>query len=182
MRVFVHQEPYGRFVSCLVFVPRDRYTTPVRLRIAKRLIDAFGASSYEWNAHLTESVLARLHFVLRVDPAETLERRSTSAISRPGSALASRTWGDDLRDTLVNAHGEEAGLDLLRVWGSAFPAAYQEEFTATEALRRPDRARSARNDRRARDGSSAGRRRPTTSTSSSTASARSLRSPTCSRA
>ena len=50
VRVFVHREQYGRFVSCLVFVPRDRYTTPVRLRVAKRLVEAFGASSYEWNA------------------------------------------------------------------------------------------------------------------------------------
>src|SRR5436190_8545583 len=73
VQVFVHREQYGRFVSCFVFVPRDRYTTPVRLRIAKRLMEAFGASSYEWNAHITESVLARLHYVLRVDPTESLD-------------------------------------------------------------------------------------------------------------
>ena len=103
MRVFVHREQYGRFVSCLVFLPRDRYTTPVRLRVAKRLMEAFGASSYEWNAHLSESVLARLHYVLRVDPTETLDRRVDLGDLERRVALAARTWGDDLHDTLVSA-------------------------------------------------------------------------------
>ncbi|HTK15874.1 MAG TPA: NAD-glutamate dehydrogenase [Acidimicrobiia bacterium] len=134
VRVFVHREQYGRFVSCLVFVPRDRYTTPVRLRVAKRLMEAFGASSYEWNAKLSESVLARLHYILRVDPTELLGRHVELGDLERRVALAARTWGDDLHDTLVSARGEEAGLDLSRTWGNAFPVAYQEEFTAIEAL------------------------------------------------
>ncbi|MDQ1479144.1 MAG: glutamate dehydrogenase, partial [Actinomycetota bacterium] len=127
-------EQYGRFVSCLVFVPRDRYTTPVRLRVAKRLMEAFGASSYEWNAQLSESVLARLHYILRVDPTELLGRHVELGDLERRVSLAARTWGDDLHDTLVSARGEEAGLDLSRTWGNAFPVAYQEEFTAIEAL------------------------------------------------
>jgi glutamate dehydrogenase len=134
VRVFVHREQYGRFVSCLVFVPRDRYTTPVRLRVAKRLMEAFGASSYEWNAQLSESVLARLHYILRVDPTELLGRHVELGDLERRVALAARTWGDDLHDTLVSARGEEAGLDVFRTWGNAFPVAYQEEFTAIEAL------------------------------------------------
>ncbi len=43
VRLFVHREPYGRFVSCLVFIPRDRYTTQVRERIGALLVDAYGA-------------------------------------------------------------------------------------------------------------------------------------------
>ncbi len=134
VRVFVHREQFGRFVSCLVFVPRDRYTTPVRLRIARRLTAAFGASGYEWNAQLSESVLARLHYILRVDPTENLNRRVELPDLEKRVALAARTWGDDLHDTLVNARGEEHGLDLLRIWNSAFPVAYQEESNAIEAL------------------------------------------------
>ena len=134
VQVFVHREQYGRFVSCLIFVPRDRYTTPVRVRVAKRLVEAFGALSYEWNAYLTESVLARLHYVLRVDPTETLDRRVDVGDLERRVSLAARTWGDDLHDTLVSAHGEEQGLDLFRTWNGAFPIAYQEEFTAIDAL------------------------------------------------
>ncbi|MDQ1475254.1 MAG: glutamate dehydrogenase, partial [Actinomycetota bacterium] len=134
VRVFLHREPYGRFVSCLVFVPRDRYTTPVRLRVAKRLMEAFGAESYEWNAQLSESVLARLHYILRVDPTELLGRHVEIGDLETRVSLAARTWGDDLHDTLVSARGEEEGLDLFRTWSNAFPLAYQEEFTAIEAL------------------------------------------------
>ena len=115
VRLFVHREQYGRFVSCLVFVPRDRYTTPVRVRIADVLLDAFGATSYEWNTRLSASVLARLHYVLRVDPRVTRAHRRRRRRSRRASRPRPRAWADDLRDALVAAHGEEDGLDLLRV-------------------------------------------------------------------
>ena len=134
VQVFVHREQYGRFVSCLVFLPRDRYTTPVRLRIADVLVDAFGASSFGWNAFLSASVLARLHFVLRVDPTESLDDPIDLADLETRVAAAARAWADDLRDTLIAARGEEEGLDLLRTWSSAFPASYQEDFPASEAL------------------------------------------------
>jgi len=133
VRLFVHHEQYGRFVSCLVFVPRDRYTTPVRVRLAAVLVDAFGASSYEWNTRLSPSILARLHFVLRVDPASrdaAVDLREVEA----RVAAATRAWTDDLRDALVSAHGEERGLDLLRAWGGAFPESYQEGVPAPEAV------------------------------------------------
>ena len=95
-------------------------------------MEAFGASSYEWNAHLSESVLARLHYILRVDPTELLGRYVELGDLERRIALAARTWGDDLHDTLVSARGEEKGLDLFRTWSNAFPLAYQEEFTAID--------------------------------------------------
>ena len=134
VQVFVHREQYGRFTSCLVFLPRDRYTTPVRLRVAEVLVDAFGASSYEWNAHLSASVLARLHYVLRLDPTAALDRSVDLADLETRVTRAARAWTDDLHDTLVSARGEEDGLDLLRIWSGAFPASYQEDFPASEAL------------------------------------------------
>jgi len=134
VRMFVHREQYGRFVSCLVFVPRERYTTPVRIGIANVLVDAFGASSYEWNTRLSASVLARLHYVLRVDPTASLDRSVDIDAVEARVAAAARAWTDDLRDALVRAYGEEGGLDLLRVWGVAFPASYQEDVSAVEAL------------------------------------------------
>jgi glutamate dehydrogenase len=134
VRLFVHREQYGRFVSCLVFLPRDRYTTPVRERVAKVLIDAFGATSYEWNTRLSASVLARLHLVLRVDPTVALDRAVEPAELEAAVANAARAWADDLQDTLISARGEEEGLDLLRTWNRAFPASYQEDFPARDAL------------------------------------------------
>jgi glutamate dehydrogenase len=134
VRMFVHREQYGRFVSCLVYLPRDRYATPVRVRIASLLLEAFGASSYEWNTYLSASVLARLHFVLRVDPQTTLERGVDLDALEAQVAQAARAWTDDLREALISARGEEEGLDLLRVWSGAFPASYQENLPAAEAV------------------------------------------------
>jgi glutamate dehydrogenase len=132
VRLFVHREPFGRFVSCLVFIPRDRYNTQVRERIARQLVDAYGSKGYEWNTRLSESALARLHYVLHletpgtnvVDVAE-LERRVASA---------ARAWIDDLRDAMVSSFGEETGLDTLRVWIDAFPGSYEDDFDGAETL------------------------------------------------
>jgi glutamate dehydrogenase len=132
VRLFVHREPYGRFVSCLVFIPRDRYNTQVRERIAERLLDAYGSTSYQWNTRLSESALARLHYVLHLHTPGT-HPVDVAALEQQVAAAA-RAWVDDLRDVLINSYGEETGLDRLRVWIDAFPASYRDDFAATEAL------------------------------------------------
>ncbi|MCU1427462.1 MAG: gdh [Actinomycetia bacterium] len=132
VRLFVHRERYGRFVSCLVFVPRDRYTTALRLRVAQLLLDAYNGSTYEWNTRLSESVLARLHFVLRTDPTRAPDVDVAALESQ--IAAATRLWVDDLRETLVSNHGEETGLAQFRTYATAFPLAYQEDFDPSEAL------------------------------------------------
>ena len=134
VRLFVHREPYGRFVSCLVFIPRDRYTTQVREHIAQLLLAAYGSKGYEWNTRLSESVLARLHYVLHLDQkVGTATHVDVPALEKTVAAAA-RAWVDDLRDALIASRGEETGLDALRVWADAFPGAYQYDFDAAEAL------------------------------------------------
>ena len=126
--MFVHREQYGRFVSCLVFVPRDRYTTPVRVRIADVLIDAFGASSYEWNTHLSASVLARLHFVLRVDPPTSLERPvDVDAVEARVAAAARGVDRRPARRARARARRGGRASTCSASWSDAFPASYQED-------------------------------------------------------
>ncbi len=132
VRLFVHRQPYGRFVSCLVFIPRDRYTTQVRERIARYLTDAYGSRRCEWNTRLSDSALARLHYVLHLD-APGGDDVDVTELEKLVAA-ATRSWGDDLRDALIAAQGEEAGLDTFRAWSAAFPPAYQDDFDATETL------------------------------------------------
>src|SRR5207253_1297062 len=64
VRLFLRRDHFERFVSCLVYVPRDRYTTAVRQRMAAILKEAFMGTSVDFTALVTESVLARLHFVV----------------------------------------------------------------------------------------------------------------------
>ncbi len=132
VRLIVQEGSYGRFISCLVYLPRDRYTTSVREHMAHILMDAYGALSYEWNTRLSESALARLHYVLHVDPSRPREVDEGALEQRV--AAAARAWVDALRDALVDARGEESGLDTFREWSTGFPGAYEDDFNAETAV------------------------------------------------
>ena len=132
IRLFVHPDRFGRFCSCIVFVPRDRFTTASRLVIQGILEEAFGGTDTEFTVLLTESVLARLYFVVHVDanrPASydiaDLERRLQ---------VVSRTWADDLHDALLESFGEERGTRLFQRYGEAFRADYRESYSARVAV------------------------------------------------
>ena len=139
-RVFLRPDEYGRFVSVVVYLPRDRYTTAVRLRVQRVLEGAFGPVSVDHTAAVDESVLARLHFVLRVQRGRDLPEVDAAALER-AVAEATRTWDEDLADALAAELGEEEAGRLSRTWGRAFPESYKEDFPARAAvgdLRRVD--------------------------------------------
>ena len=135
-KLFVREDDFGRFVSCLVFIPRDRYNTSVRLRMAEILKDTFGGNDVEFAARVSESALARLQFVVRVPAGSgvpSLDRNQLDALEQR-LVEVSRTWSDRLGDVLRAAHGEEAGDRLLDRFGRAFPTAYEETFTVNQGL------------------------------------------------
>jgi glutamate dehydrogenase len=105
-------------------VPRDRYNTESRLRIEEILLRELGGAGVDWDARLTESVLARLHFVVYTDPARppefNVERLEVQL------AEATRSWSEDLQRELA----DEA---LFARYGQAFPAAYRAEFGIGDA-------------------------------------------------
>ena len=70
VKVFVRRDTYGRFFSCLVFVPRDRYNTLIRERMQSILLRAFDGENVEYNVRLSESVLARIHFIIYTKQGE----------------------------------------------------------------------------------------------------------------
>jgi glutamate dehydrogenase len=128
-RLFMRRDRYGRFVSCMVFLPRDRYTTTVRLRMADVLAEEFGSSLIDYTARVSESLLARLHFVVRCAPGEHLPVVEHDALEAR-LAEATRSWDDDFADALVDQCGEEDSARLLKVYGDAFPEGYKEDFPA----------------------------------------------------
>ncbi|RBY88570.1 NAD-glutamate dehydrogenase [Blastococcus sp. TF02A-26] len=135
-RLFLRRDPQSRFWSALVYLPRDRYTTEVRTRMQQLLLERLGGSSIEYTARVTESVLARLHFVVR--PPVARGRRPVLpdvdvAALQDELAAAARSWTDDLTDALHARHGAEAERLLARV-ADAFPAGYQEDFSAATAV------------------------------------------------
>ncbi|CAN5157197.1 NAD-glutamate dehydrogenase [soil metagenome] len=132
-RLFLRRDGYGRFFSALVYLPRDRYTTAVRVRMQDILVEALGGTSVEYTARSTESVLARLHFVVRVPKGAEL---STVDVSELQDRLtqAARSWGDDLADALVRRHGANQASTLTSRYERAFSEGYKQDFPAEDAV------------------------------------------------
>ncbi len=131
-RLFLRHDLYERFVSCLIYAPRERYTTELRRRWQAILVDAFRGTGSEFAVLLSESALVRVLVTVRTQPggipaydADELERRLAAAMRR---------WEDDLADALVRAHGEGQGGPLYHRYAAAFPAAYREDFPARSAV------------------------------------------------
>ncbi len=133
LKLFLRADDYGRFMSCLVYLPRDRYTTQVRLRLQDILLAAFGGTTIDYTAMVSESVLARLHVVVRGERGQELSEVDPDELEAR-LAAATRSWADDLADAVVEQCGEERAAELLRRYGEAFPEAYKEDFPARTAV------------------------------------------------
>ena len=132
VRLFVRRDSFGRYFSCLVFVPRDRFDTENRRRIERILRHAFRATSIDYSTRVSESALVRLHYVVAVD-AESPPQFDVGEIELRLVA-ATRSWADDLEEALLEEEGEERGTSLRRRYGEAFPAGYRADWVARSAI------------------------------------------------
>lgn len=127
VRLFVRRDVYGRFLSCMVYLPRDRYTTAVRERIAAILKTQLGGESVEYTARVSESMLARLHFVVRPPKGELVGEYDVEDLERR-LAEAARSWRDDFVSAVHAEYGEEEGAQLARAYADSFPEAFKEDY------------------------------------------------------
>ena len=131
--LFLRPDVYGRFMSALVYLPRDRYTTGVRLRIEKELTEAFNAESMDFEVRMSESSLVRLFYRIR------LQRHGlTPVVDRAGLetrlVAAVRSWSEGITVAANELYGNDKGAALAAGWSEAFPAAYRVEFEVEDAL------------------------------------------------
>lgn len=129
VRVFARTELFGRFVTVLVYLPRDRYNTTIRAGIEEILLDAYGGSLADWDAQMSESVLARLRFVLRVDGSS----RSRAVDTEDRIEELIQVWVDDFVEALADRFGAEEALRLGHIYREAFGPDYQRAFDPTTA-------------------------------------------------
>ena len=130
--LFVRRDAFERFITALVFVPRDHYTTQLRQRFQTILSTAFNGEVTAFYTQMSDSMLARLHFIIATTRGEIpdvdiddLELRLIDA---------GRSWTDKLHDALVEDKGEESANKLLRTYAQAFPTAYKEEYSVHAAI------------------------------------------------
>ncbi|OBK25179.1 NAD-glutamate dehydrogenase [Mycobacterium asiaticum] len=133
--LFLRADRLQFFVSCLVYLPRDRYTTAVRLQIEDILVREFGGTRLEFTARVSESPYALMHFMVRlpedsqpgsVDVSEPNRIRLQSMLSE-----AARTWGDRLIAAAATTSVSHADAEH---YAAAFPETYKQWVTPVDAI------------------------------------------------
>lgn len=126
-RLFMRCEMFGRFYSCMVFIPRDRFNTENREKIQATLKRALRAEHLDYAVHVSDSNMARLHVILRLKPnsapdfdVHDIEQRIVAIV---------RSWHDELKAILVERLGDQEGLQLSERFGKVFPVSYLEDVT-----------------------------------------------------
>ncbi|MCB1956632.1 MAG: NAD-glutamate dehydrogenase, partial [Rhodocyclaceae bacterium] len=133
IRLFVRPDAFGRFVTCLIYVPRENYNTEQRKRLQAALADAFDGIASEFEVHFSESALARILIIVRLRQSGMPDVNVRELEAK--LVKVSRRWEDDLREALVEHLGEERGITLFHRYGNGFPAGYREGYPARMAVR-----------------------------------------------
>ncbi|MBT5079834.1 MAG: NAD-glutamate dehydrogenase [Rhodospirillaceae bacterium] len=133
-RLFARRDTFERYFTVLVYMPRERLNTELRERFTDLLCQAVNGRLSNYYTEVTQSPLARVHFILGINAGGVPEELDFAAIEKRLIAAA-RDWQDDFYDALVDHWGEEGGNRLAARYGKAFPTSYTEHFNAEFALR-----------------------------------------------
>ncbi len=132
LRIFTRNDTFGRFVTCLIFIPRERYTTDMRLRMQEILFKALNGTSAEFITRFSDSVLARVRMTIYIGPGGVPEYSVPEIEARLREALLS--WDEKLVQALIAQCGEERGNALARRYENALGPAYQADFAPRAAV------------------------------------------------
>ncbi len=132
VRLFARAELFGRFVTCMVYIPRDRYNTETRTAIEELLAEAYGGSGSDWTARISDSVLARLLIHVQVDSGDP-NMVDTSELEIAVEKIL-RVWDDDFAKELIKELGEDAGVGAAQRYRNAFPPSYHTSFAPRVAV------------------------------------------------
>jgi glutamate dehydrogenase len=132
VRALVRPDEFDRFVSALVFIPKERYDTHVRRRVGDLLAGIYrGRLSAAYPAY-PEGPLARTHYIIGRDegPTPVVDR----AAVEQGIIAVTQTWSDRLAEALADVVGGRRARALAGRYANAFNAAYREAFDVERAL------------------------------------------------
>ena len=133
--LFMRADQLAHFVSCLVYLPRDRYTTAVRLEMQDILVRELGGVSIDYTARVSESPWAVVHFTVRL-PEGSRQRDIDVSLeneSRIQDLLtqAARTWGDRLMGAVKTGSINQANAEH---YSAAFPEVYKQAIAPVDAI------------------------------------------------
>jgi len=130
-RLFMRKDTSGRFVSCLVYVPRDIFNTNLRIKIQEILMSNLNGLDVDFNTYISESVLARTQITIKIDP-EVCRELNVEKLEQKIIDVA-QSWEDDLEISLFDTYGEEHANHYINKYRAAFSSSYREEFSPRRA-------------------------------------------------
>jgi glutamate dehydrogenase len=132
LRLFVRQDTYRRFVSCLVYMPKEKLNTDLQKEMEKILVREFSGIEIGFSTLFGDATLARIHFLIRTDPKKELNYD----IKKVEAQLidVARSWKEELRQALIEYYGEEHGARLIQKYNYAFPSGYRDTFPSLTAV------------------------------------------------
>lgn len=126
VRLFVRKDPFGKFLACIIYIPKDVFNTQMRLQIQGLIAKEIHSDECEFNTHFSESILARVYLVFKLKQgvpyeinAERLEQKIRDI---------SHSWDDHLHSSLLDFYGEEHAQTLWHEFRNAFSISYREQF------------------------------------------------------
>ncbi len=131
-RLFLRRDAFGRFTTCLVYVPRENYNTDVRARMQALLTEALNGESSEFSVQFSESPLARVMIIVHARTG-TAPQVDVPALEQRLVRIA-RRWEDELREALLDACGEERGNALYERYAGGFAPGYRDEHSPRLAV------------------------------------------------
>ena len=150
VRLFVRSDSFGKFISCIVYMPRDIYRTEIRSEVQSYLCQEMDASESEFYTYFAESVLARTHYILKIC-SDRYKSVNHKELERHITMLT-HDWRDDLQEACIEQWGEEQGRSTALNYRNAFSASYQDHFDPHTAVQDielitelPDESRIAMN-------------------------------------
>ena len=130
--LFLRTELHGRFISCLVYVPKEKFDTALRFKIQAILEKELNCVVTEYYTQITDSPLSRLHLILK--PNEKGFARYDEEALRKKISDSANLWEEQLAHELFSKHGEKKGDALYASYEKAFPKDYTAIFTASSAV------------------------------------------------
>jgi glutamate dehydrogenase len=132
VRVLARRDRFDRFVSVLVFVPRERYDSAIRIAIGDYLGEAYRGRPVAFFPFFAEGPLVRVHFIVARFEGATPNPERETLEQAVGQII--RTWSDALTEAVTLVHDPERAHALLRRYGEAFPVSYRDDYDADVAI------------------------------------------------
>ncbi len=142
-RLFVTKDIFNRFYSCFIYLPRERFSRELRIRLQKVLVETFQGIEVQFNTLFSESILARIHFVVHCAPDAIIEYDEKELEEKVIEATL--TWQDGLDNALIETYGEALAGQYFREYSTSFPGGYREDFhprTAASDIARIEQAQA----------------------------------------